>query len=688
MAGGDIRTDQLKAADNTMHYMRMRDSGHLDFVTKAARCEAFVKGEQWDPAVLAQLRAEGRPALTINKIFPSTMAMMGEQLQNMVDIAFRPTASGDAETAKALDILWLHIANSNMLDWTRAEVFDDGAVTSRGYFDLRMSFADNLRGDLQISKLNNRNVLLDPDANSYDPDKWNECLITKWLTPDDIAATYDTAKAKELDSRALSPMTYSHDFIDYPMSRFGKDLGFDTLVPVDKRKKFVRVLERQHKELQWKDHFVDTVTGETRVIPSTWDPERVGRVLESVPDLNVMRLQYKCIRWTVSALDLILFDTVSPYKHFTPVPYFPLLMSGSTVGLVENQIGPQETINKTTSQELHIVNTTANSGWKVAKNALQNMDLYELEENGARTGLVVELDDIAHLEKIQPNQIPSGLDRISQRARVDQGEVSLINKSQLGTDREDVSGKAIERKQMRGPVNMGKALANLVRSEHILARNSVDLIQAFYTEERMLRVTRKIRGRDTTEDVVINQMSPEGNVVNDVTLGEYQVITSTVSLREQQEDTEFDQAVAMREMGVRISDDELVQLSRMRNKKEVLQRMESAAEAQNNDVQMERELKQSQLAISKTDEKVRQTDALEKLARAQGTGEASKLKQLEMQAEITKISTQHLLAQNDSRRLEIESRKVDAEIEKMRREARLASVAKKPAPKQSATGGR
>jgi hypothetical protein len=677
MAGGDVQTGRLKAADNMSHYMRLRDSGHLDFIAKAKRCEAFVEGHQWDPSVIAKLQAEGRPALTINKIFPSTMAMMGEQLQNMVDVSFRATASGNEETANALDVSWLHVANSNMLDWLRAEVFDSGAVTGRGYYDMRMTFDDNLRGDIRITRPSNRNVLLDPDADSYDPDKWDEVMLTKWLQPKHIEALYDSAKAKELESRATTDFVYGHDFVDYPQSRFGREHGFSSLLRDGQRKKLVRVMERQYRELVWREHFVDTVTGETRVINKTWDRDRIALVLSSVPDLNVLRLQTFSIRWTVSALDILLFDSESPYKHFTIVPYFPLLLSGATVGLVENQIGPQETINKTVSQELHIVNTTANSGWKVKEGALRNMETYELEEKGAQTGMVFELDDINNLEKIQPNSIPTGLESVARQARQDQQETSLVNKSQLGIDREDVSGKAMERKQLRGPINMGKALANLVRTEHMLARNAVDLIQAFWTEERMLRVTRKNRGQDEDVTLVLNEMTPEGNVVNNVTLGEYHVNTSTVSLREQHEDTEFDQAIALKQLGVQISDEEIIQLSRLRNKKDILERMSTSAEARSQDLDIERQTKAAELEKIQTDNQVSKTAAVERLARTQKGDSEERMKMLEMQAELAKISTQLQLAQNDARRLEIESRKVDAEIEKMRRESRLAAASKK-----------
>src|SRR6185437_781403 len=98
---------------------------------------------------------------------------------------------------------------------------------------------------------------------------------------------------------------------------------------------------------------------------------------------------------------------------FTQVPFFPYFRRGRTMGIVENLLDPQELLNKTSSQELHIVNTTANSGWKIKKGSLKNMDADEVEQRGAQTGVVFELDDVNDMEKIQPNQIPTGVERIT-----------------------------------------------------------------------------------------------------------------------------------------------------------------------------------------------------------------------------------------------------------------------------------
>ena len=67
-------------------------------------------------------------------------------------------------------------------------------------------------------------------------------------------------------------------------------------------------------------------------------------------------------------------------------------------------------LNKVYSQILHTVNTTANSGWKVEEASLVNMDVEDLEQNGAQTGLVIEYKaGRAPPEKIEPNTVPTGL---------------------------------------------------------------------------------------------------------------------------------------------------------------------------------------------------------------------------------------------------------------------------------------
>ena len=77
----------------------------------------------------------------------------------------------------------------------------------------------------------------------------------------------------------------------------------------------------------------------------------------------------------------------------------------------------------------------------VESGSLVGMTSDDLEEHGAETGLVVEYNrGSTPPTKIQPNQIPTGLDRISQKAALNIKTISGINDSMLGSDSAEVSG--------------------------------------------------------------------------------------------------------------------------------------------------------------------------------------------------------------------------------------------------------
>ena len=267
-------------------------------------------------------------------------------------------------------------------------------------------------------------------------------------------------------------------------------------------------------------------------------------------------------------------------------------------------------LNKVTSQELHVINTTANSGYKVRAGALVNMTVEELERKGAQTGLVIEVngDPDKDVQKIAPNQVPTGLDRISYKAEESIKTISGVSDSMQGFDREDVAAKAIQAKRQAGSTNLVKPLDSLTRTDHILARNVLDLVQEFYTEERLMTITKNSMTGET-EDFAVNQPTPEGTIVNDLTLGEYAVVVSSVPLRETLEDSQFEQAMALREAGVQIPDSVLIESSRLQRKTEVIKLMEGDKNSPEAQLQAELQRRAQEAEVSKAEGEAAQKHA-------------------------------------------------------------------------------
>lgn len=618
-----------------LRYAQLRDNGHTKFVEKVDKCERFVAGDQWEANDRAVLEAVRRPVLTINKILSTISNVMGEQINNRAEISFRPRSGAPAATAEVLTKVFRQISDNNQLDWKRSEMFCDGIIGSRGFLDVRLGLSDNTEGEVEITNLNRKNVLIDSDADAYDPDTWSEVFITKWVTADDIAVLYNKADAELLRNRDNASFPYGYDSIQMNRDRFGdpRTAQYNNGTDQSNVIRNIRVVERQFRQLDRQKHFLNPRTGDTRPVPEEFGHNQIAHFVDNY-GFQVITKLVRRIRWTAVADNVELHNDWSPYKHFTVVPYFPYFRYGNTIGLVENLLGPQELLNKVASQELHITNTTANSGYIVSTGALTNMTVEELEQKGAQTGLVIEVNGDASkaITKITPNAVPSGLDRISYKAEESIKTISGVSDSAQGMDRADVSAKAIQQKRQAGSTNLVKPLDNLVRTDFILARNILDLVQEFYTEERLMTITHD----ETTgepESFSVNQPNPEAQtgeepednpyqeILNDLTLGEYDVVVSSVPRRETLEDSQFEQAMALREAGIKLPDSVLIDSSRLTNKKDIIKAM--AGDQTSPEALAAKELQQrgQQAEVAKTEGEAaaRHADAQLKGAKTQET---------------------------------------------------------------------
>ena len=674
-------------------YAFIRDNGHTKYVEKADKCEAFFAGDQWDPTDRANLEKVRRPVLTINKILSTISNVLGEQINNRAEISFRPRSGAPANTADVLTKVFRQISDNNQLAWKRSDMFADGVIGSRGYLDIRLDMSDSAQGEVRIENVNRKNVLVDSDADEYDPDKWSEVFVTKWVTADDIAVLYNRADAELLRNRDNSSFPYGYDSIQMNRERFGeaRTATYNNGADNSNVLRNIRVIDRQYRDLNRQKFFLDPRTGDMRPVPEEFDRNKIAYFVDNY-GFQVTSKLVRRIRWTVIADNVVLHDDWSPYKHFTVVPYFPYFRYGHTMGLVENLLGPQELLNKVTSQELHVVNTTANSGYIVKAGALSNMTPEELEEKGAQTGLVIEVNENVNdsVTKISPNQVPQGLDRISYKAEESIKTISGVSDSMQGMDRADVAAKAIQAKRQAGSTNLVKPLDNLTRTDFIIARNVLDLVQEFYTEERLMTITHD-HATGESETFTVNQPNPQPEtgeeppespyqeIVNDLTLGEYDVVVTSVPVRETLEDSQFEQIMAMKEAGIMVPDAVVIDASRLMNKKDIIKQMQGDQTSPEAMAQKELQQRAQQAEVSKlegeaaskhADAGLKQAKTQETLNPAQDDGGAqAKMAEVQVKAQSAehKMSIDERLAQQKmslaEREHQLEREKLDADIQ-------------------------
>ena len=645
------KAEQLTLAKSQWNaYTRARDHGHEEYMDIAKKCDSYYRGQQWDEFDMQQLDDQGRPALTINTILPTINAVLAEQSTKKADIQFKPRGGGNQPVADVLTQVYAQIADNNKLDWIEQQVFSDGLIQDRGWFDVRVDFDDHIQGEVRIEAKDPIDILIDPDAKHYDPRTWNEIFETKWMSIDEIEEQYGQKEADQLRMLAETGTTLGADSMEFEEERYGDtdEYNYGQQYPGDPENartlRSIRVIERQYYKLKDCMYYIDPVTGDKREVPYNWGKKKREQFADQF-GLAIIEKKMRKVRWTVTADTVVLFDDWSPYAHFTLVPYFPYFRRGNPFGMVRNLLSPQEQLNKITSQELHIVNTTANSGWIVENGSLSGMTADDLEEHGAETGLVLEFNrGSTPPAKIPPNQIPTGLDRLGQKAAANIKQISGISEAMLGMDSPEVSGVAIKAKQGRGSLLLQVPLDNLAKTRQYLAEKILQLVQAYYTEERIIQVTDETDPYKPRNKVRVNEMTPEGEIINNLTLGEYDVVVGTAPARDNFDEMQFAEAIELRGVGVPIPDDMIVEYSHLSRKADIAERIRqmqgtappSEQEMQLQQFQMETQIRSTQLEIAKLEAEVTklQSETALNAAKVEQAETDPQLKVAEMQSKL------------------------------------------------------
>jgi hypothetical protein len=620
----ELVAEKVIADENWQRYEYIRDRGHIKYCQEVRRLEDYVLGggRQWSDDDKQVLKEQGRMALEFNEILPAIKAAAGYQIANRMDIAFRPRGGmATQDIANVLSKVAMQIADNVELHWKETDTFLDGMIQRRGFYDIRVDFDDTMRGEIRIDNLDPMDVLPDPDAKSYDPDHWGDVIVTRWLTLDEIEQRYGPearAKAENGTSSIGAGPTGDADFGDSEeqgegRNKFGDEtsghFGVWDAQRRDKHLTRLRIIDRQKFVYQLVQVVVSPDTGDVRVVEGM-DPERLTQVLARGGILT--RRMARRVKWTVTTFDAVLHDDWSPYPFFTVVPFFPFFRRGRSIGMVDNAMGPQDALNKAVSQYIHIINSNANAGWIVEEDSLTNMTTDDLEEVGAKTGVVVEYKKGSQKpEKIQPAQIPTGLDRVIDRLTVVLKE-NTVPDAARGLEGQEKSGVAIQSRQHAAQQQLTVELDNLGRTRKLLARRIVWCIQNYYDDERIFRITKQdpASGEPIDETLTVNVEDPvTGEILNDLTLGEYDVVISEQPVQVTFENGQFEQALNMRKEGVAIPDDVLIRNSALAEKNELIRRMAQQQDKPDPLTEAEIALKQAQTEKTQTEKVAKSVEA-------------------------------------------------------------------------------
>ena len=469
----------------------------------------FRAGEQW-PADLEQSRAtERRPCLTINKIPQFIQQVTNDQRQNRPSIKVSPVDSGaDPETAKIIQGLIRHIEYDSGADAAYDTAFDGAATGGFGYFRIITDYVSPLSFDqkILIKRIKNAfSVYYDPYVQEADGSDAMYAFIVEDLSPDEFRARYPKAQISSMPDWAS---------VGDEMPWWIRDGGCRVAEYYCKKLEPAELCQLSDGSVYLKDDL----------------PEDLGGLKVIAKRTTLIPKVY----WYLTNGLEIMDSTVWPGTFIPIIPVYgtELDIDGKKVleGIVRNAKDPQRMYNYWATAETETIALAPKAPFIAAAG---QVEAYAKDWNTAnvKTHSVLKYDPIA----VGGQQVPPPMRNVYEAptqsitqarmlANEDLKGTTGIHDATLGSQGNEVSGVAIQRRNHQSQTSNFHFMDNLTRSLRHAGRIIVEILPKIYDTERAARII----GDDGDEKVVkLNGPFREENAAEDtlydMSVGTYDV---------------------------------------------------------------------------------------------------------------------------------------------------------------------
>lgn len=245
-------------------------------------------------------------------------------------------------------------------------------------------------------------------------------------------------------------------------------------------------------------------------------------------------------------------------------------------GIVRSLKDPQREKNKSRSQFLHILNTSANSGWIGDEDALSPTKWDELRDFGSTPGLTVRKKKNAALDRIHPVE-PSFANSVREKAADDSfKEVSGLNADMLAMDDSaNPSGKAIALRIRQAVTILQPSFENFRYTKILIGQFLYSIIPTLFDAAKLAKVLGEkfMRENSLTKDVLRAYLT----MISD---GKYNVQISEAGAPDTLREETFEDLTQLAQAGISMPPDLFIEFMNIPNKTEILSRVKEWAAMQ------------------------------------------------------------------------------------------------------------
>lgn len=450
------------------------------------KCFQYREGEQWTAAEKAELEKRHQPDTVNNQISVVVNRLVGDLVNQKFRVGFvGRNQEPDEGLGNALSDLLMHVRQSNDLEFEERDMAEDGFTGGMGVLDMSISFDDMDQPEIKVRNEDPLIVFPDPDSRRYD---WNEdarfVARAKWWSIDEAAETYPQA---EKDLRSAVGVGAQGD--GSSSGQLGNVDAFKGERYVDKDNERIRLIEVQYKKYE-RERVLLLSDGTSHPLPEEAKAKEIIKLAKAQGLTGRMLSRLKttiCVG--VYAAGVLLEHKETDHKYFSLVPYFAYRRkTGEPYSLVTLALSMQDAINKRESKALHLLNTNQTI---YEKSAID--DPNKLAEEKAKPDGNIELRDGALAQQrfmFKENlELAASQFNMHQRAQADLYSIVGMDQRMGQQTGEIRSGSGLQKKYAEASKPVATLFDNIRRTRKIFARVALDLIQKYYTGEKIVMVT-------------------------------------------------------------------------------------------------------------------------------------------------------------------------------------------------------
>ena len=533
-----------------------------------------------------------------NRIRRIINMITGYQRRNRMSTNIIPVENADDETSSDYTKLIMWNDQAENVPGTISQAFHGGCVTGMNLLQVWLDYRnDPISGDIKVDNCSYNSFLIDPFFKKQDLSDCNYLWKRSWLTKYECLALLPDFKdqIEELSKAAVKDDKFQFMPENYTFKETDL-LIYDEFYYKDTRPQKLLIDVQSGESMEWR------MKGKNKQGEDS--DEALRLFLDTYPQVIIRETEIPTTRVAVVVQGKVLYDGLNPMGidryPFVPVlgyyrpqmPYFSSRLQGVVRGLRDAQF----LYNRRKVIELDILESNLNSGWIYKENALVNPK--DVFMTGQGKGLALKAEaQMTDVQRIQAATIDPALLQLSEAIGRELQEISGVNDELLGSAIDEKAGILSMLRQGAALTTLQDLFDNLDFAQALLGKIRLEIIQSNFTPGKVKRVLGK-------------EPQPQ---FYDKAFGKYDAAVTEGFNTTTQRQLQFAQLIQLRELGVAIPDEVLVDAITVQDKDKLV----DAIRAQN---EQQQQMQQMQLQSALQEEAARTELAKARAVADEGLG--------------------------------------------------------------------